>query len=463
MIGAAALPAVVFRPGVRPDEEADEREVRRLLGQLLGVGDDVDEDAGLVAGHRLVRLQRTEDRVEPEDPRRDPEPAVADRRGEPRGRHDGRLGRVRPGAGLREQGGLPHAEEAHRPEPLAPGPFHQHGVGRLDPARTLAADAGRRLDVGRVGEVEAGRPGSPPASGGSARRTCATPASGPSPGRPPTATGPRARSRPDWPRGTGPSRPAPARGRRTPAASRRSAATAVGIPRSIGSAMNSPMSSARPVITPSTPRSSAAITGSGPIRATIRSAWSTSPAVSGATGPRRARRGRRRSPPAMVASSRSRSTSDRTTPTSSDQPLRSAERVERLQAGVEMRVGPGDPEREDEGHTVLDRGPHVRLDVGRLVGRHLLAGAEPVRAPVAAGALRHDDVDAPLERPRDVGLDPGDRRDVVDEGEDPDRFGHHAVPPDERRWRAAPGPAMRPCRTRCAAGRRRCGPARGRL
>ena len=317
--------------------------------------------------------------------------------------------RVGPDAGLGEQRGFADAEQRDGPEPLAAGALDEHGVGRARPSGRPRSGRPVGLGVGRVGEVEEAarvlllrRVG---ALVEGVRHQRAD-------GRPGVARDGDRTSKPGLVE-AGPDAPArvaraPARGRRTPAACRRSAATAVGIPRSIGSAMNRPMSSARPVMTPSTPRSSAAITGSGPIRATIRSA--SVDVVGGESGRQRrdrARPGRPAGHPRWLASSRSRSTSDRTTPTSSDQPLRSAERVERLQAGVEMRVGPGDPEREDERHPVLDGGPDVGLDVGRLVGRDLLAGAEPVRAPVAAGALRHDDVDAPLERPRDVGLDPG--------------------------------------------------------
>jgi hypothetical protein len=97
-----------------------------------------------------------------------------------------------------------------------------------------------------------------------------------------------------------------------------------------------------------------------------------------------------------------------------------AELVEAAQAGLQMDVGAGDPEGEHEGNTVLQGGAHVRLDVGRLVGGHLVARPQPVRSPVAARALGDDGVDAPGEGPLDLGLDVGGRRDVVHESEDPD-------------------------------------------
>jgi hypothetical protein len=174
------------------------------------------------------------------------------------------------------------------------------------------------------------------------------------------------------------------------------------MPRSIGSAMKRPMSSARPVMTPSTPRSSAAMTGSGPMRATIRSASRTSSAVS----PRRQLGAGAGRDDRLVAGDRREK--QVAVDLGTDHPdvegpaVPGAQRVERVEAGVEMRVRPRDAEREHERHTVLDRGTDVGLDVGRLVRRHLLSGPQPVRTPVAAGALRHDDVDAPLEGPRDV-------------------------------------------------------------
>ena len=85
-----------------------------------------------------------------------------------------------------------------------------------------------------------------------------------------------------------------------------------------------------------------------------------------------------------------------------------------------MHVAAGDAEREDERDPALQRRPHVRLDVGRLVGRHLVARAQPVGPPVAAGALGDDDVDAPLQGLGDLVLDVGRRGDVVDEAEDAD-------------------------------------------
>ena len=200
------------------------------------------------------------------------------------------------------------------------------------------------------------------------------------------------------------------------------AATAVGSPRSIGSAMNRPMSSARPVTTPSTPASSAAMIGSGPISATIRAASSTSDAVERADGAGRPARGDRRASRGVDSRTATAPTGPRRRPGSSPRRRTSASNARRQL--VEVGVRAGDAEREHERHAVADRGAHVRPYVRRLVRRHLLARAEPVRPPVAAGALRHHDVDAPGEGPLDGLLDVGRRRDVVDETEDPHRVGH---------------------------------------
>ncbi len=123
-----------------------------------------------------------------------------------------------------------------------------------------------------------------------------------------------------------------------------------------------------------------------------------------------------------------------------------AQLVESLQEGLEVDVAPGDPEREHEGDPVLQGRPHVRLDVGRLVRRHLLARPQPVRAPVAAGALGDDDIDAPLQRLGDLLLDVGRRRDVVDETQDAHLLAHvrllsRALTAPSRRTRRSTLPA----------------------
>ena len=98
-----------------------------------------------------------------------------------------------------------------------------------------------------------------------------------------------------------------------------------------------------------------------------------------------------------------------------------AKPVDLVEGSLEVHVCTGDPDREQEGELVLDRGAEVGPQVVRQVCRQRVAGAEPVRAPVAAGALRDDVVDAPFERPRDRILDIRRRRDVVDEPEDAER------------------------------------------
>ena len=245
---------------------------------------------------------------------------------------------------------------------------------------------------------------------GRARRTCATPAS--APWRRPSADGDRtskpvsSTAGPDRPAR---SRPGPGPGRRTRAASRRARRRRWGCRCSIGSAMNRPMSSARPVRTPSTPRASRSMIGSGPISATMRSASATSHgerqrAVPGAVGRRddRGSVGDRRGQ--VVLADLGADHAERGVPA-----VAGAQLVEGPQAGLQVHVAAGDAEREDERDAVLQGRPHVRLDVGRLVRRHLVARAQPVRAPVAAGALGDDDVDAPLQRLGDLVLDVGRR------------------------------------------------------
>ena len=154
MIGAAALPAVVFRPGYGPmKSRMNAKYAASLASSSVSATTStrtpaswpvtawLGSSAPRTASSPKIRVAT----------RSRPSRTASANRGADRNR---RLGRVGPRPGLREQGGLAHPEQAHRPEPLAPGPFHQHGVGRLDPAGTLAADAGRRLHVGRVGEVE---------------------------------------------------------------------------------------------------------------------------------------------------------------------------------------------------------------------------------------------------------------------------------------------------------------------
>ena len=291
----------------------------------------------------------------------------------------------------------PSRVTARNPSRFAPSISTVYGASIH--ARALAADGDPAVDVEllvaspRTGRAR--RRDSPRAWDARARRTCATPATGRSGAAPscgertvkPLASRLAQMHRPESPGSSA----SPPHSSILPAC----AATAVGRPRSIGSAMNSPMSSARPVSTPS----------SGPARRVAERGHDRLGADQGdhpvgrvdvldgeprrqaGVGAARQRPAHRRSPRPGASSLPS---SERITPTRGCQPVALAHGVEPAQAGLEVDVGAGDAEGEDEGHAVPERRAHVGLDVGGLVGRDLLAGAEPVGTPVAAGPLRDD-------------------------------------------------------------------------